>query len=324
MPNRHGQSDDYDYGFNGKLKDNEIKGNGNSYDFGARILDPRIGRWLSGDPLENMYPYASTYSFVGNSPIVFVDPDGKILKVYGTVAEFNKLNAVFTKHTAGYVKLVRDAQGKVTMQATPKFKKLSKKHQVLVLLILALDESSSKMAKIMNDPKETNIRLAENSEGEQMGVFRSHNSNNPLQTIDMDDVNVIGESDNVSAISAIMHEFTEAYDDQVTKGFPNPNGDAVAYNKIFEASHEVGLKIQAKINNADKQVNFGVKPGSLPGVNKNEFWILSMNKDDKGNEVWNMSTFDVDNKGNYSNLKEYKNVKPTFTKEGKITNNPKN
>jgi len=31
----------YRYGFNGHEKDDEIKGSGNSLNFGARILDPR-------------------------------------------------------------------------------------------------------------------------------------------------------------------------------------------------------------------------------------------------------------------------------------------
>jgi hypothetical protein len=35
----------YRYGFNGKENDGETKGEGNSYDFGDRIYDPRIGRW---------------------------------------------------------------------------------------------------------------------------------------------------------------------------------------------------------------------------------------------------------------------------------------
>jgi len=46
MPGRSFNSNSYKYGFNGKEKDDEVKGNGNSYDFGARIYDPRIGRWL--------------------------------------------------------------------------------------------------------------------------------------------------------------------------------------------------------------------------------------------------------------------------------------
>ena len=36
----------YKYGFNGKEKDNEVNVDGGDYDFGARIYDSRLGRWL--------------------------------------------------------------------------------------------------------------------------------------------------------------------------------------------------------------------------------------------------------------------------------------
>jgi RHS repeat-associated protein len=65
----------YRYGFNGKEKDNEnFEG---AYDFGARILDVRLGRWLSVDPYFKEYEYISTYSYSSNSPIVIVDSDGE-------------------------------------------------------------------------------------------------------------------------------------------------------------------------------------------------------------------------------------------------------
>jgi RHS repeat-associated protein len=67
----------YRYGFNGMEKDNELMGEGNAYDFGARIYDARLGRWLSVDPLADKYPAFSPYNFCLNNPIMFVDPDGK-------------------------------------------------------------------------------------------------------------------------------------------------------------------------------------------------------------------------------------------------------
>ena len=76
MPNRHGQDDDYRYGFNGHEKDNEVKGNNNSYDFGARMFDPRIGRFLSTDPWEDKYPWQSSYAYFKNSPISTIDWKG--------------------------------------------------------------------------------------------------------------------------------------------------------------------------------------------------------------------------------------------------------
>ena len=80
MPGRTFSSNQYRYGFNGMEKDDEMgKGDGNSYDFGARFYDPRLGRWLAVDPLAAKYPYASPYNFVLNSPLIAFDPDGKIV-----------------------------------------------------------------------------------------------------------------------------------------------------------------------------------------------------------------------------------------------------
>lgn len=67
----------YRYGFNGKENDNEVKGEGNSIDFGDRVHDPRLGRFLSLDRLSNKFPGESNYSYAGNNPILQVDVDGQ-------------------------------------------------------------------------------------------------------------------------------------------------------------------------------------------------------------------------------------------------------
>jgi RHS repeat-associated protein len=66
----------YRYGFNGKENDNEIKGSGNQQDYGMRIYDPRLGRFLSLDPLISDYPFYTPYQFAGNKPIIAADLDG--------------------------------------------------------------------------------------------------------------------------------------------------------------------------------------------------------------------------------------------------------
>lgn len=77
MPGRVFNSGDHNYGFNGKLKDDEIKGSGNSYDFGARIYDPRVARFLSLDPRMKEFPHFSPYLFAANNPIKFIDVNGE-------------------------------------------------------------------------------------------------------------------------------------------------------------------------------------------------------------------------------------------------------
>ena len=66
----------YKYSFNGKENDNEVKGSGNQQDYGLRIYDPRLGRFLSVDPLTVDYPWYTPYQFAGNTPIRAVDLDG--------------------------------------------------------------------------------------------------------------------------------------------------------------------------------------------------------------------------------------------------------
>jgi RHS repeat-associated protein len=47
------------------------------YDFGARMLDPSMGRWVAQDSEAERYPGVSPYSYVWNNPIRYVDPDGR-------------------------------------------------------------------------------------------------------------------------------------------------------------------------------------------------------------------------------------------------------
>jgi RHS repeat-associated protein len=65
----------YRYGFNGMEKDDEHTQG--KYDFGARIYDGRLGRWMSLDPLARKFPSISDFAFVANMPIWAIDPDGK-------------------------------------------------------------------------------------------------------------------------------------------------------------------------------------------------------------------------------------------------------
>jgi RHS repeat-associated protein len=76
-------SNSYKYGFNGKEKVDEISGGGNSYDFGARQNDPRLGRWWSVDPEFKKYAYSSPYTAFGNNPNYYIDPGGETLRVAG-------------------------------------------------------------------------------------------------------------------------------------------------------------------------------------------------------------------------------------------------
>ena len=78
LPGRNDQGSGamYRYQFNGKEQDPETYGNGNVYDYGFRVYNPRLGKFLSMDPLTSSYPWYTPYQFAGNMPIIAIDLDG--------------------------------------------------------------------------------------------------------------------------------------------------------------------------------------------------------------------------------------------------------
>ena len=74
LPGRTYNAGSYRYGFNGKEKDRDM--DGNNYDYGFRIYNQGLCRFLSVDPLTEEYPFYTPYQFAGNKPIIAIDIDG--------------------------------------------------------------------------------------------------------------------------------------------------------------------------------------------------------------------------------------------------------
>jgi RHS repeat-associated protein len=92
----------YRYLFNGKEKDTE---NGNVYDYGFRIYNPSLGKFLSVDPLTRTFPWYTPYQFAGNKPTYCIDLDG--LEELETLKDIgNKVKPVLSKWFV-------DAEGKL-------------------------------------------------------------------------------------------------------------------------------------------------------------------------------------------------------------------
>jgi RHS repeat-associated protein len=63
-----------DYQFNGKEKVKDL--NLLVYDFQARVYDPTLGKSLQLDPHSENYYSTSAYSWLGNNPLLYIDPTG--------------------------------------------------------------------------------------------------------------------------------------------------------------------------------------------------------------------------------------------------------
>lgn len=116
-PGRSWNAGEYRYGFNGKENDNEVKGVGNQQDYGMRVYDPRIGKFLSVDPLTKSYPELSVYQYASNSPIANIDIDG--LEQGSAAAKIAEETAK-TELTIATKKGVEQGAKIIVMQATEK------------------------------------------------------------------------------------------------------------------------------------------------------------------------------------------------------------
>lgn len=71
-PGRSLNEGDARFGFNGKEDDDEW----GIQDYGFRLYDNRVAKFLSVDPIANGYPWYSPYQFAGNTPIWAIDLEG--------------------------------------------------------------------------------------------------------------------------------------------------------------------------------------------------------------------------------------------------------
>ena len=81
----------YRFAYNGKEHDDETYGDKNEYDYGKRMYDPRLGKFMSVDPMIKSYPWNAPYTYAENDVIRSGDLDGKekiIVQYWGSPGAF--------------------------------------------------------------------------------------------------------------------------------------------------------------------------------------------------------------------------------------------
>jgi RHS repeat-associated protein len=159
MPGRNFSVSRYKFGFNGKEKLDEANGEGNIYDYGFRIYNTQLGKFLSIDPLTKNYPMLSSYQFASNCSIAGIDLDG--LEFYymadgtcagqiGTNTEVRLINNKIT---------LEDAQATITF-ANQYLKTAENEDQnVAGLKIYSFDSQMADAAKMVMDNNSSDVGM---------------------------------------------------------------------------------------------------------------------------------------------------------------------
>ena len=157
----------YRFGFNGKEEDGETAAD--AYDFGARIYDARLGRWLAVDPLFEKFTENSPYSSMGNNSIIIIDFDGQEIVIY--YREKKGIGRLFEK------KKEYTYKGDGTDQYTGNSKFL--KESIKALDYLEDNDPTGTITKLIND-KQNKVHLKKASPFTRSNGPAYYNSKNGI------------------------------------------------------------------------------------------------------------------------------------------------
>jgi hypothetical protein len=160
----------------------------------GEILPTVNKKWWSRDPLESKYPGESPYSFVGNNPIIFIDPFGleKITVIGGPDekgSDRNKFYNVGLKQVQDYLYETRKTNEKVSV----------------ILFNTNNDDYEDFKNEIKNISNGRNIDILRIEEASQLTNYMNTKSQLPIS----DNSNRL--NDKITAMSFIGHGFPSSF-----------------------------------------------------------------------------------------------------------------
>ena len=230
--------DGYRYGFNSMEKDDQVKGRGNSYDFGARMYDSRLGRFLSRDKYALEFPRESPYNYAGNSPILFVDYKGDFKIVI--TAEAKEALEGANLDTKRFEEIVNDLGNY-----------LSQNDAVMQVIMQQTGFSKDQVLEHVKSGSGPTIFITVNNRGAQAPYSRVDLSNSTITIndgieIDYTLIQSLANTKDASEINKaalnlilgalVLHEYTHWGDRKQNKGEITGQSDSDAMTRSFNRS----------------------------------------------------------------------------------------
>jgi RHS repeat-associated protein len=273
-------AENYRRGFNGMEKDDEVKGGGNSYDFGSRIYDSRVARFLSLDPRLNDFPFMSPYCFAANNPIRNVDINGEgpgdrikaALKFLGTPY---KQEYEYEGKTRTYLRTGSDEKGLEKMDCSE-----------LVCRVLAADMltngvksmATTNLIKYFDDNADTWEKSETPQSGDVLlwnghtGIVESYDAENKKVFV-IHATSYISNKKNVHSV--VQESYSLSYYEKKGAFFYRPKKEQD--NNIYESKKEIGeISIKGNSGNLPK-----LKTNTISNISSKNGEVKINENDDK-------------------------------------------
>jgi RHS repeat-associated protein len=256
MPGRqYSSGTKFRYSYNGKEKDQES----GLQDYGFRIYDGRISKFLSIDPLTKNYPELTPYQFASNTPIQAMDLDGlEAFFVHGTESSPHRWLECISS-----IKVLAGLTNNTTINMSFSWKKLS-----------SIVNDKINRAYAANDL--VNHILKNRKEGEEITLIgHSHGGNVAIQAAKLLN-EVTGEKVNIITIS------TPAYNGENDPENPNNTEGQKSINDMVNLRSENdpvqgGLAGEDTYNKSSNNRKQYIVPTRLKGIDAHSFDIKDPN-----------------------------------------------
>ena len=210
------------------------------YDFGARFYNPFYGRWFAPDPAKQGI---NPYTYCGNNPVMFVDPDGKKIKLTGPL-DLQQLYVEQLQATVGgrrFLELTLDYNGNIGYNPGRKFESGETANYNMIASIIDDDiitvNIELKEIEIFNESSTIGGSFMGNTYDAETGKVNAKQIVDPvfMKAFDM-------TTGNYGA--GALHELTEAFVGAgIALELRESIGDSRQDKEIYEKAHEKATPI---------------------------------------------------------------------------------